>query len=109
MNSWGCCSVADLGYREGKWNEWLGKRGGVVGKDGGWVVDWIDCVIGRGVGMGEREVEKRMFVVKCYDHLTYCEEYLLWNSEWCSVEGIGAEGKKFERTWLFKVWRVWVI
>ena len=36
----------------------------IVSRDGGWVADWIGCVIKRGVGSGGSEVEKRMLVMK---------------------------------------------
>ena len=60
-------------------DEWMGKGRGAVGRDGGWVADWIVCVIQRGVGSERREVEKRIFVMKYNenDNLPYRVEYLI--------------------------------
>lgn len=52
-------------------------------------------MVERGDKSGGSEVEKRVLVMNYIenDHLLYCGEYLSVNS---------AEGKDFERTWLFQ-------
>ena len=52
----------------------------------------------RGDKTGGEKLEKRVLVMKYIenDHLLYCRENLLVYS---------AEGKNFERTWLFQRWR----
>ena len=51
-------------------------------------------------GSGEKKVEKRLLVEN--DHLPYCGEYLLVNSEQCNVASIVVEEKVTVGTWLFK-------
>ena len=84
---------------------------GVVGMDGGWVANWLGCVVEGKGGSGDRKAEKRMITMKYNknSHLPYCGECLsLWRTPiskfWivCSVAGILAERKNIPRTWLFK-------